>query len=166
MKRNKPFVKHGANPQRRGRYHFFDERRRQEWSVAVPQSVVRDSRAFSMDGAQPAGEDGSPDNPLWKGLCRWRLDRGGKSFLVYGRWYGFPTWQKPGFFIGPLPDGEVFHTFTSHRKCTNGKSCPLVRYWCEDIDFSLSDHRPGTCPAGVPGPGTWRYTGRFTAVAR
>lgn len=154
MKRNNPLPKTrkaGTQAKKRhaaGHYGWMDrERGMQEWSLVVAQSVVGDDRTFSMEGAVPAGEGDKPEDPLWKGVLRWRLDREGKTFFVY---------SSP-------PDGstDTFIVFTAERKCIHGKSCPLTHYWCTDIDFSLARHQPGSCPMGVPWPGVWKLKGPY-----
>lgn len=141
------------------------------WSIAVPTEKAQGSRTFSTEGIIPAGE--RIGDPYWKhlwlegGLLRWRMDRDGESFFIYGKTHGFPDWRNPGCYDGPLPGiGETYEVYQAHRKCTKGDSCPLTRYWETDIDFTLKAHRPGGCPMGVPGPGAWKHTGRIKIIGK
>jgi hypothetical protein len=141
------------------------------WSIAVPTGYAQGARTFSMEGAIPAGE--RKGDPYWKhlwlegGLLRWRLDRNGESFFLYGRTNDFPDWRNPGCYDGPLPGiGETYEVYQARRKCTRDDSCPLTRYWETDVDFTLKSHRPGTCPMGVPGPGVWKHTKRIKVIGK
>jgi len=159
VKRNKPIVKTraaGTQHKKRREAGYFGwrdyERGVNDWRIVVAQSVVGDTKTFSMDGAVPAGEDGNPDDPAWKGVFRWRLDRDGKEIFVYS--------------TPPSGTTDKFVVFTAERKCDRGDNCPMVRYWSTDIDFTLSRHRPGNCPMAVPGPGAWRRKGMYEPFGR
>lgn len=164
MKRNKPFTK-SSNPSAKKRRYWHDERSENLWSIAVPQTATRGARTISTEGARPAGEGDNPEDPAWQGLCRWRIDLRGRSVLIYGTPYRIRLrGDQPHVYRGPLPSGEAFEVYTASRKCGRAKDCPLTQYYAEDIAYTLAVHRPGWCPAGVPGPGMWRYQGQFTAL--
>jgi len=155
-KRNKPGEPKKKAPGTQYRRRDW-ERGLYTWSLLVPQASAGTDPTFSMEDAIPDGEDPEqPDNPAWRTLFRWRIDRDGQSFHVYGSTLGFSNLWNPGTYSGPLELGATFVRFKAQRRCEKGRSCPLVRYYVTDIDYTLSNHRPGWCPAGVTGPGLWR----------
>ncbi len=133
------------------------------WYVAVPLTLAGDAPTFTMAGAVPDGD--RPGDPRRDGKTdRWRVDVEGRSFPVYARWLLF-TESSPPPSDGPSPyPGETFVVFQADRKCSNGPHCPLAHYWSTDIDFTLSRHLPGACPAAVAGPGTWKRDSRITLL--
>jgi hypothetical protein len=154
MKRNKPLVKtRAAGTQHRKRwkagYHGWQDYERGvgDWDIVVAQSVVGDAKTFSMEDAVPAGEDGNPEHPYWKGVLRWRVEQGARTVFVYS--------------APPEGTEDTFVVFSARRKCTKGDACPLVRYHCTDMDFSLHTHHPWRCPGGVPSPGVWKRKGLY-----
>lgn len=136
------------------KYHRPDwERGAHEHRIAVPLALVGDARTFSMEGAVPEGD--RPGDPRRKDrMTRWRMDVEGKSFHIYEaqrRW----EWDPPS------GAGDTYVLFRADRRCEEGDTCPLTRYWCEEVDFTLRFHRPGSCLNGVPGPGVWKRYGQI-----
>lgn len=167
-RRNKPGVPKGKAPGTQ--YHRPEwERGTALWTIAIPDGFVGTSTTTSIEGARPDGADPArPDDPRWRGdVCRWQLTWGRHTIPVYGRWGGrFENLWNPGT-TDMLPGlGESYVLFTAQRRCDAGQGCPLVKYWTTDIDFTLSYHQPGRCPAGVPLEGLWKRGARVKVIGK
>lgn len=172
-RRNKPGAPKGKAPGTR--FHRPEwERGTALWTIAIPDGFAGTGSTTSIEGARPDGTDPDrPGDPMWKagaawqGIYRWQIDWGRHTFPVYGRWgSGFENLWNPGT-TSELPGlGEVYVLFTAQRRCEAGQGCPLVRYWTTDIDYTLSHHQPGRCPAGVPLEGLWRRGARVKVIGK
>jgi hypothetical protein len=164
VKRNKPIFKqrkpgkHWRTRCKNPNYLGDWGRQAETWRLYVPQSATgAGPRNFDMTGARPYGTDGDDVNPeVRPGLYRWRLDRGGKTVLVYTAWQAV----SPADHLASS-DKTAWYVFTAKGKCRRAR-CPLTQYGYADNGSEIPYHRPGGCPLGIPLDAGWKYRNRMT----